>query len=398
MKKKIFSDVALNIIASLIPMFVLQFVILPSVSNELSSEKYGQLISIVALINLSAGTLGSVLNNSKLINLKKYHDSKVNGDYTILLIIFSIINFVIMILGLEIIIGGMPWKDILQIILVSFLFLVSSYLYVEFRINLNYKRILIHSLLSMVGYIVGYYLFKVNHNWVLIYLIGYLLSLIYDLLKTDLLKQPIIRTKLFNETAKHLIILLISGILISIGAYVDKLIIFPLLGGGAVSIYYTASLLGKTISLVIGPITGVLLSYLAQMNRFSRSHFKTLVGAIFSVGIITFFMIIVLSEPILTILYPQFVKEALSYVPITTLTIIINISSTIINSVILRFYNIWWQIKINMLYVGIYFVVSIILLNLFGLMGFCIGLLMAAVIKFIYMLLIFYKNEITKTI
>lgn len=99
-KRKIISDITLNILASVGPIFVLQFLILPLVASKINSDSYGQLLTIVGLMNLSAATLGNVLNNSRLINYKKYEELNIEGDFNIILKVFFINNICVMLLGL----------------------------------------------------------------------------------------------------------------------------------------------------------------------------------------------------------------------------------------------------------------------------------------------------------
>jgi len=95
MKKKIFFDVILNMVATFIPMFALQFIILPQVALKISADSYGQLLAITAFMYLSASTFGSVLNNSKLIHYKRYEELNIQGDFNIVLSIFLVSNIIV---------------------------------------------------------------------------------------------------------------------------------------------------------------------------------------------------------------------------------------------------------------------------------------------------------------
>ena len=95
-------------------------------------------------------------------------------------------------------------------------------------------------------------------------------------------------------------------------------------------------------------------------------------------------------NPALTLIYPQYVDEALKYIYVTTLTIIISIIANILNPVVLKFCHSKWQIVINVSYLALYGCLSLVLLNLYGLMGFCIGALVASIVKLITILMIYY--------
>jgi len=396
MKKKIFFDVILNLLATLIPMFALQFLILPQVALKIGADSYGQLLAIIAFMYLSASSFGSVLNNAKLIHYKRYEELNTQGDFNIVLVIFLILNAIIMFLGLLYYGKSLNVLTNISLILISSILLFNTYASVEFRIKLNFKNILMNSIMLFFGYLIGFALFLFTGYWSLIYLCGLGLNILFLIYKTSIWRENYSKTPLFRSTFKEVIMLLGSGILVSLGAYVDKLIILPLLGGAAVSIYYAATILGKTIALAIGPITGVLLSYLAHMKKFSSNNFKFLLLISSIVGFIGYWSVIIISEPLLVLIYPQYVEDAIQYIPVTTLSIILTIISSVINPVLLKFSSAKWQMFINGLYMLIYVPLSMYLLSLHGLMGLCIGILIANFIKLLTMITTyFYVNRST---
>ncbi|WP_088052519.1 polysaccharide biosynthesis protein [Virgibacillus dakarensis] len=390
MKKKIISDVLLNILASVFPIFILQFILLPLVASDIDANSYGYLITIIAWINLSALTLGSVLNNSRLIYNSTYEELNFKGDYNILLLSFLLINILITPIGVWYFEKEFNLINIVLMLFISIFMFVRGYAIVEFRIKLNYKYILLDSVYVMVGYGVGYVLFIISDYWQLIYLCGFVFSFLFVVNKTNILREPFNRTPLFKKTSLRTFTLLVSALLNGVTVYLDKLLLFPLLGGLSVSIYYTATILGKTITLVIGPTTGVFLSYLARLKKIENKSFLILLVSSFIVGVIGYFFVILISKPLLGFLYPQFVSEALNYIYITTLSIIITITSNILNPVILKFCGVKWQVIINFIYLINYTGLSLILLNYYGLMGFCIGILIASIIKLFSIIIVYF--------
>ena len=395
MKKKIFFDVILSIASTFIPLFGLQFLFLPQVSQIIGAESYGQMLAIVALFNLFGSAFGRVLNNSKLIQNNKYKEMNVIGDFNIILLIYIIMNIALITITSPLFWGSYNLNLPLFFVIVvsSILLILQYYMTSEYRIELNYKFILSNSVIQLIGYFVGFVAFIATKNWVYIYLISFLFSFTFIFKTTSILKDPYHRTAEFNSTFKQTNILLGSGILVSLGGYIDKLIIFPLLGGAALSIYYVSTILGKTISMAIGPITSVLLSYLSQFKKFSHKNFKFMILVVTSTGTIGYLIILLVSESILSLLYPQFVEEALIYIPVTTATIVINIIASFINPVIMKFTNARWQIYIYGVHLVSYVLLSVLLQINFGLFGFCIGLLISQIIKLLIMLLAYQVNR-----
>ncbi len=395
MKKKIFFDVVLSIASTFIPLFGLQFIILPQVSQKIGAESYGQMLAIVALFNLFGSAFGSVLNNSKLIQNNKYKMLNLTGDFNNILLIYVIIDIILITVTSPIYWGSYNLNlPLFFMIIISSVFLILQYYMTsEYRIKLNYKFILSNSIIQLIGYLIGFVAFMITKKWVYIYLISFSFSVVFIIKTTSILKESFYRTAEFNSTFKQTNILLGSGILVSLGGYIDKLIIFPLLGGAALSIYYVSTILGKTISMAIGPITSVLLSYLSQFKKFSHKNFKVMVLVVSSTGVFGYFIILSVSEFILTLLYPQFVNEALKYIPVTTATIVINIIASFINPVIMKFTNAKWQIYIYGVHLVSYVLFSVLMQINYGLYGFCIGLLISQIIKLLIMLFAYQVNR-----
>ncbi|MCD7034582.1 hypothetical protein LRR81_10050 [Metabacillus sp. GX 13764] len=396
MNKKIFSDVILNILASAFPIFFLQFLLLPIVALKLDSTSYGYLITIVTWLNFSALTLGSVLNNARLIYNNTYQELNIKGDFNILLGLFIGLNLVLMSIGLWCFKISIDPLNIILLLITSVMMIIKSYIIVEFRIELNYKYILFDSLFVSLGYGVGYILFLITQYWQFIYLFGATCSFLFVVQKTKILKEPYKKTKLFKKTTYQTSALLFSGVLNTSTVYIDKLLLFPLLGGLSVSIYYTATILGKTLALAIGPITGVFLSYISKLKDINNRTLILIFSLCISGGVIGYIILMLISEPILKMLYPQFAEAALKYLNIITISIIINMISSLLNAVILKFCELKWQVTLNATYLVIYVGLSLFLLSYKGLIGFCIGILISSVIKMISMIGVYYLTNIKK--
>ncbi len=396
MKKKIFADSALNIFATVTPMMVLNILILPLVASKIDSSLYGELISVVALVNLFGGTAGNVLNNLRLINYKKYFDRRIVGDYNILLIILILISLGMLIIYMRLTNLLFMNFSIILILLITIFLILKGYARVEFRLKLNFKYILYDSMFLLFGYLVGFAVFLISKRWEYIYLLGFLFSFFWIYKKTAILKEPFLKTIYFHDTKNQLVVLYISAILTSLGMYVDKLLIYPLLGGSAVSIYYASTVLGKSFSVVIQPLTSVMLSYLAHFKSFKKNKFNSLMVLSIILGVIFYFAILFASKFVLSIIYPKYVSEAIKYINITTASIIVTVLSNIINSVLLKFRDVKWQLAINATYIITYFSFSILLLKAHGLTGFCLGILIASIIRLSIMLFAYYYFERTE--
>lgn len=396
MKKKVIFDSILSIISSAIPIVVLQLFILPIIANRLGNEQYGLAVTLISLATLFSLPLGNVLNNIRLLLNEKYKEHHVEGDFNLILLSSIVFNMIVMVIGTVYYEPEFSITSIVLVVLFSSLNLIREYLIVTFRIVLNYKSILINNLFLGAGYLFGLLIFFVFEYWQLVYLFGALFSLIYITRYSDLLQESYKTTLFFKETLYETIILFISVFLKSMMTYADKLLLFPLVGASAVSIYYSANLMGKIISMAITPISSVMLSYLAKMKIMKTKSFNLILLFTSILGVIGYVIILFISQPILEILYPAWANESLKLIPVTTATVIVGVISSVIHPIILRFNHINWQLWINLLNLVIYVVCAFIFYNYFGLLGFCVGMLIANVIKLLIMIFAFFQNYSSK--
>ena len=368
MKKKIFFDMILNIVATSIPTVVLQLLILPSLSNYMDGNAYGLMVTILAVLNVVPSTIGNVLNNVRLLHEESYKKDNEQGDFQILLTIFQAINLLIMVTVSIYYLGTKDITGILLLIAVGILWLGREYHIVAFRLKLDYIAILVNNLCLVAGYGIGYIFFMKNGYWQIIYLLGYILSYLHIVIASPIVKEPFTKTKrlriVFNDSA----FLLISNVLARAINYADKILLYPLLGGTMVSVYYAATVFSKVVSLAITPINSVALSYLSKINKKTNSLFKwTYIVGIVVCGI-GYIMTIILSRPVLSILYPKYVDAAMQYIWITSGTIVVSVLTSMITPFVLRFFDIKWQ------------------------MGFCVGALLANIIKLLITTYVYLKK------
>ena len=393
-KRKIVSDVLLNFISALLPIIILQFIVYPIVARNTSNDEYGLMITIYSLLCMVAFSLGNVTNNIRLITQNKYEQSKFQGDFNVLLIVFSVVDIAIISFGTIFYEGAMDFVSIIMIVVSSILLLLDEYLEVYFRINLNFRKVLYNRFSLTIGYIVGTTLFIITKHWEFIYIGGQLASFLFLATNTPLLKEPLKTTAFFKETLKDCSALIGASLLSNAMNYADKLLLYPLIGGVGVAIYYAASLLGKMISMAISPVTSVVLSYISQYDSIkNHAVLKLLKYGVLICGV-GYIATLIVTKPILIFLYPDWVNEAMEIVPVITLATIISAMCGLLNPFVLKFCKTSWQIVINTMSTIIYIVAALALISPFGLIGFCWGTVMGCASKLIIMLLVyFYVNR-----
>ena len=90
----------------------------------------------------------------------------------------------------------------------------------------------------------------------------------------------------------------------------DRLLLFPLAGGAIASIYFSASIIGKIVTLISSPISNVFLSYFVRIKQLTM---KNLYGLLILSGILeimAYGVILLISPLLLRLLYPQWWAES----------------------------------------------------------------------------------------
>lgn len=394
--KGILGNMLLNTFAAAVPGLILQMIVLPFLARTLGATHYGLLITLLSVLNLIPATLGNSLNNIKLLYRKKYEDEHVKGDFQIILLTECIVSIVFVVLFACFYTRNFPdfsFVNYLLLAVFAVLWILREYYIVAFMLDIRYDCILINNIIMGAGFLLGIGLYHISGLWELVYILGYASSLGYIFLKTDLWKERLTKTHLFKYICKENIIYVLACLLYRVTSYADKMLLFPIIGGALLSVYHTATLSGKIISMVITPVSGVMLAYLSKMNnsRGERSFHQILkIGSVVCLAV--YFVCLLVSRPILGLLYPQFVEKAMLYIPVTTATVITGVMISLLNPFVLRYLSMTWQFVINIINVTAYIALAFVMMHFWGLWGFCMGCMIASFLKLLTIIVIYYKG------
>lgn len=374
--RKISADLFLNLFASFVPLFFLQYIIQPYVASIIGADRYGTLLLILGVLNIGVGIFGSTLNNARLLDNRFYE--KVKGDYPLFLVAFCFFNSVFTFSTLRIYKIPLDWLSFSILICASILAVSNSYLVADYRIHLNYKKILASKLLLSVGYGLGLILFQLTSQWAWIFFIGYCLEFIYIVFTTQISREPYQITSNIQKSLRRLLFLILSAALGSVLIYLDRLIIFPVFGGSELSAYYAASIVGKTISLVTGPMAGVLLSYIVKISSITKRQFSLYCLTLVGFGILGYFVCLVISQPLIVFLYPDLLSSSLPYIPYTVVASMFSIFYSFVWPIVLRFGKNSYPLVITLLKAVVYLILVIALIRKHGVLGVALASLFAS--------------------
>ena len=392
MNKKVLLDIFFNIIAAALPVASLQLIIYPKLAQSLGGQEYGLLLTIYSIWMLFSCSLGNVLNNIKLLKFADYQKLGDEGDIAILLRQWLVYSTVVVFLAIWGYCGYFSLIHVLMGTIASVFMLLKPYLEVGFRIELNYKAILINNVLLAVGFILGFIVFCFNGIWEWIFLFGYIFSCLYSIIKTNLLKEYPKKTILHNTVVKDAYSLVIALVVKNMTTYADKLVLYPLMGGMTVSVYYTATILGKITGMLTGPINGVILSYIARWDKSKANVFSKVLFIGFVICCAGYIIALLLARPVIGLLFPQWLERVMEIMPLTTVTIMLGILSSFLSPFVLKYCSLQWQVMINIISSAIYFASAFALWHYMGLKGFCVGTIIGSLTQLIIMVAVFYKS------
>ncbi|WP_027364661.1 lipopolysaccharide biosynthesis protein [Desulfotruncus alcoholivorax] len=380
-KVKLFKDFGTSIIGSLVVVASLQLLVYPYLARITSPETYGIILTFMGILNIIVVGLGNTLNNIRLIQNVEYIRRDIQGDFNVILIGTLLAGSLV----LYIINQSLLARDNITVILLIFTLIVGicrSYFSVSYRLKLNFTMNMVFNCITASGYIIGLFAVAYTNYWPLAFLIGEISGFIFIFLTTNIIKESIKITCLFKPTLMKYIVLLFSGLMGNMIVYLDRLILYPTLGGDGVATYAVASFFGKSLGLVFSPIASVLLGYYAQKNfNMTRKLFWRINQVVTVFSIIFYFLSYFLANWFTSLLYPTLIDNASPYIMLANIAAIIGAAANMTQPALLRYSPLHWQIIIQIIYGAVYLVGGLILLKYYLIFGFCIAAIIASLTR-----------------
>lgn len=394
-KKKIGKDFLLNLLATGVLIATMQVFVYPQIAKVCSAEVYGAFLTVVGIFHTIGGTFGNSLNNVRLIENEKYHNAGAVGDFNWLLLGSMLFVAVASIFLFQFLPGEYSFLGLIGIILLFLLVIAEQYYSVAFRLELNYTKILLMNVSFSLVYIVStvwYVHFNCNvNNWFVIFLAGEIVALIYICKNSRLWREPFGKTQLFRSTSFSYLNLIYMTLIGNVLMYFDRNFLFPLLGGEAVAVYFTSTVMGKAMGMVATPMSGVLLSYFGQVGfRMSRKKFWLMNGSFCVVGAVSYVACVVLGNLVVGYFYPTLYPKAREYMYIASLAPILGVIGSMARPAVLRYVDLKKLSVFNTLFLLLTVGISYFGIKQVGLYGFCWA---AVLLAFVQMMVYFILGD-----
>lgn len=389
--KSFLSDVAVNIVAFGIYMFAYHIVLLPQMADTLSVDNNAKWLLYLMIAAVIYNSLGYMLGTLYQVHVGRANAENATNDINILRLRT---NLILLLFFPVLILLNFTVVESLFFTLTTILSNERSFLQAVFRQKRNFKAIAIGNAAYLVGVFVGLLVFRFisPQMWIPIF-VAELFVVAYSVFEDKEFRfranKP---SEDFRPITKEYFDLTSSTVLANIPTYGDKILILPLLGSYAMSAYYAGGALAKVLMLLINPINGVILSWLtastADKNRVVRKGMSLNVIMIVVVFIITLPVIYLATR----ILYPQFLDDIVMIIIPLALDSTFAISTTILRTVYLRYFNLGNLKFINIGKIILFAVLSVIGAHFGGLLGFAYGKATSTIIVWVIYFLIMHRN------
>lgn len=391
--KNIFTDTVWSVAGLVLMNVAAQFAVYPYWNRVLGSEAYGNIVYLLGIMNILAISVGSGVNYTRM---RRSADGKTpNRPYTLLMAAGTLLSLLILVLlrALGLIREELP--DFLLLCALTAATMWRYYADVEYRLHINYKGFFLYYFVIGLGCLVGMGLFRATGRWPLALLPGEVAGLLLVLLRGRIFRRdaaapaedpgPILRLALLLVGTNVLSHLVFNG---------DRIILQLFAGSTAVSVYYIASLFGKTTSLITTPLNGVLVGHLAKFEgKLTRKLMNGVTAAAAIGAALATAACVAASMIVLPFLYPTEYETVSRYLLLANAAQVLYFTGNILTaSVLLRFTPARNLLIVNFSHGILFGAVCIPVACLHGISGFCWGLLAVNAFRLGLSLLLGYKN------
>lgn len=390
-RNAIVRDFTLNIVASALLTGVTQLLVYPGLSRMVAPDEYGSLLTAMAAVNVIGMSLGGSLNNTRILLQSDYDRQGVMGDYNMIFAILAMVTVPLTVAILTIT-GLASGLNLAGSAVVAVLILWRAYYSASYRIRIDYRKNLASSVVGAAGYGLGMVLAKSTGYWSVAFIAGELFACLYIGLTGHLVRESMRRTGLLVCTLRKYAFLLGASVLGALDLYLDRFLIYPILGASEVSTYVVASFLGKSMGLLMGPIAGVLLTYYAKASGLTRTQFLRQLELMAAASVAGYALIILIGRPITVLLYPAIAEFAMPYFAVANLASVVFVVGNMIQPSVLRFCDARWQPVIQGGYLLAYVAFGVLGAYVAGLWGLCWAVLGANVMRCLVMIALVLRS------
>ncbi len=365
---------------------VLSLAVNPYLGNTLGAANQGRILYYSSLTALMGATFGSGANYGRM-KVHSAGEKTENGEYNVFLLISAAILFFVTFGAVLLKKGDKADATLLGLFLLVSITTIRYYADVEYRLSLNYRRFSLFYCVIGAGYLLGLFLYRFTHSWVLIFLTGEIAGLLFVGFTGRIFKKPVFRvTPQFPTHLRILFVLSFSFLLSDFVAGADRLLL-PLLsenGDEVTALFYYASIIGKLMSLLSTPLNGVLAGHLyGKQGGITRKRFFYVVLLLLGIWIFVTAFSVAGSHLYIWLFYRPYYETVKPLFLLANAGQVIFFICNTMMVIVLRYTDEKVQMLTAAIYVIVFLGCTIPLILHFGIWGMAWGIFIVNTVKFL---------------
>ena len=373
-------DFIFSVLALVIYNGVLQLVIYPGLETRVGAEAFGTVLYLISFVSIMGAGFGTAASYSRMV-AKKDRTHK-NGDYNLFLLMVSGISIVVTFIALFML-KELTVAAYFEMLILMVVTVFRYYADVEYRMTIRFVDYFLFFASVSAGYLLGLWLFPVTESWAVALLVGEAFGIIYTVIRGSIFRAPFAELSTsYKENIKSAWTISASNLIGALILNSDRLLLRLAVGAREVTVFYTASLMGKIVAMLTTPLNGIIISYFTNYNiRLNKKKFALLGVGMAVLSVVGALVCTFVSAIFVKIMYPDVFEEASSYFFLANLGQILYFISGSLMVIIMSFTKEKMQLVINVVYVVAFVIVVVPLTFIMGLYGMAIGLVIVNLVR-----------------
>ncbi|MGD8199113.1 lipopolysaccharide biosynthesis protein [Ornithinimicrobium sp. W1679] len=351
-----------------------QIVLLPFVAARVPPEEFAHVVLVVTISAVSANIIGGETANTMLIRGAKYSATGKRWDFHKIFILAALVGITINLGVWSIIAPGLV--TIVSAVTLSVLSSLRLFLAGPFRLAQQFRVVTSAHVAYVLASFASLPLITYAHLIFAPFLAGEVAAV--SVLTASLMRARG-RARISRPgTAQSLLVSLRSYLALATAAllsnavgYMDRIIIAPILSAPALAIYFAASVVPKSVGILINPLIGLLLAKFGSMDDGAAAHvLRRLLRVLPGVAFAGTFIALGAGTLGLSLLYPQYYEEGQRVVAPISISVGLASSAYLLQPFVLRFRPSSLIVLANALQALVFVASALILSHLYGIVGF----------------------------
>lgn len=387
----VLGDSITNIIAFTMLVGSQQLVAFPIIAKNISANDFGVILIIMGIVNV----FSVLTSNLPCVHLVSPLDDKKNSYNYLFLAVFVFIFFVSLIL-VFLIFDKLEWLTKFYFVILCLSTCFRAFITTNYQIENHFRNVVIQNVFYVLGLGIGVCVCSFCFNWLLLFIIADFFSFLYSWNEIKKLCRQYCSMRFSIKGITNYVNFITKDIISYLLNLFDRFIIYPVLGGTYVSVYYSMNSVSKLFSLVLNPLGVVLFMKMSVTDdrKMMILNVISIVSVLF-MGL-TFLLFLMIIPLYVKIFYPAYIASIEGIYVYVALSGGISCSLVMFKSLILKLCPLHKLRNIYIQYMILFLALSLLFVYKYGLLGFVIINIVLNVFLFLLLFVVVkrvIKNE-----